>query len=81
MLLAVAGWLLAVPLGLAVAGALCADGPEGRPDGVFVANDIMAFGVIDGLRRAGVAIPGDTSLVGFDDLPQARWMASSKAAC
>jgi DNA-binding LacI/PurR family transcriptional regulator len=60
--------------GLAVAAALCADGPARRPDGVFVANDIMAFGVIDGLRRAGVAIPGDTSLVGFDDLPQARWI-------
>jgi DNA-binding LacI/PurR family transcriptional regulator len=60
--------------GLAVADALGAEGPAQRPDGVFVANDIMAFGVIDGLRRAGVEIPRDTSLVGFDDLPQARWI-------
>jgi len=44
-------------------------------DGIFVANDIMAFGVIDGLRRAGVVIPRDVSVVGFDDLPEARWSA------
>lgn len=44
-------------------------------DGIFVANDVMAFGVLDGLRRGGVHVPRDLSLVGFDDLPQAQWRA------
>jgi DNA-binding LacI/PurR family transcriptional regulator len=60
--------------GLAAAAVLCVDGAANCADGIFVANDIMAFGVIDGLRRAGVAIPVGTSIVGFDDLPQARWI-------
>jgi DNA-binding LacI/PurR family transcriptional regulator len=59
--------------GLAVAERLLAT--QRSFDGIFVANDIMAFGVIDGLRRAGIAIPRDVSVVGFDDLPEARWSA------
>jgi LacI family transcriptional regulator len=38
------------------------------PDAVVCANDQMAIGVLRGLQRAGVAIPRDVALTGFDDL-------------
>ena len=38
-----------------------------RSTAVFCANDMLALGVFDGLRDAGISIPGDLSLVGFDD--------------
>jgi DNA-binding LacI/PurR family transcriptional regulator len=45
-----------------------------RPDGVFCANDILAIGFMDGARREfGLDIPGDLSVVGFDDIAMARW--------
>ena len=36
---------------------------------VFCVNDMVAFGVIAELRRSGVRIPEDLSVVGFDDIP------------
>ncbi|MFD1910786.1 LacI family DNA-binding transcriptional regulator [Halodurantibacterium flavum] len=44
-------------------------------DAVFCVNDLMAFGLIDRLRRAGRTIPRDLSVIGFDDLPESRWGA------
>lgn len=38
-----------------------------RPDGVFVSADILAAGLCVGLRGKGVRIPGDISVIGFDD--------------
>lgn len=38
------------------------------PSAIFVANDEMAFGVINELRRLGRDVPADVSVVGFDDL-------------
>ena len=35
---------------------------------VFVANDEMAFGAINELRRMGLDVPGDLSITGFDDI-------------
>ena len=45
-----------------------------RPDAVFVANDHMAFPVIDLLRQEfGLRVPEDVSIVGYDDVPEAGW--------
>ncbi|MGI9608274.1 MAG: LacI family DNA-binding transcriptional regulator [Acidimicrobiales bacterium] len=46
--------------------------PE-RPDAVMVAGDELAFGVVDGLGAAGLRVPHDLLLTGFDGLPQASW--------
>ncbi len=39
---------------------------------VFAANDRMALGLVHGLHSRGVCVPGDVSVVGFDDVPDAR---------
>jgi len=47
-----------------------------RPDAIFVGNDHMAFGVMDALRyRCGASVPGDVSVVGYDDVQAAAWEA------
>ena len=42
-----------------------------HPDGVFAASDMMAVGAIRAIREAGLSIPEDISVVGYDDLPVA----------
>ena len=44
-----------------------------RPTAVFAASDQMAMGVYEAVRQRGLRVPEDLSVVGFDDLPQARW--------
>ncbi|WP_159774307.1 LacI family DNA-binding transcriptional regulator [Streptomyces sp. HM190] len=43
------------------------------PTAVFVCSDRMALGVYEALSERGLRIPDDISVVGFDDLPEARW--------
>ncbi len=45
-----------------------------RPTAIFAASDDMAIGAIRALHEAGLRIPHDVSVVGFDDLPSAQWM-------
>ena len=45
-----------------------------RPDAIFAGNDSMAIGAIGGLREAGVRVPEDVAVVGFDDIPIARYL-------
>lgn len=48
-----------------------------RPDftAVFAANDLMAIGLMHGFRDAGLRVPDDISVVGFDDIPVAAHVA------
>jgi LacI family transcriptional regulator len=55
------------------AGVLLANGPQ-LPDAVFAANDMMALGCLFAFNQAGVAVPGQVALVGFDDIPLARYV-------
>jgi DNA-binding LacI/PurR family transcriptional regulator len=51
------------------------DRPD-HPDAVFVANDHMAFGVMDVIRfELGLSVPNDVLVVGYDDVPTAAWPA------
>ncbi|MEO1287353.1 MAG: LacI family DNA-binding transcriptional regulator [Chloroflexota bacterium] len=40
-----------------------------EPDGIFVQSDWMAMGVIRAIQEAGLHVPEDIAVVGFDDLP------------
>ena len=42
--------------------------------GVLAFNDLVAMGLISALTEAGIAIPGAVSVVGFDDIPFARYV-------
>lgn len=41
------------------------------PDAVFVSSDLMAVGAQRAIREAGLMVPEDIALIGFDDLPEA----------
>lgn len=46
-----------------------------RPTAVFAANDAMAIGCLAGLQSAGVSVPEEIAVTGFDDIPFARYSA------
>jgi len=56
--------------GLASTEAILRQGPP--PTAIFAANDHVALGVLEQLRRSAVRVPEDCSVVGFDDLPDAQ---------
>lgn len=41
------------------------------PTAIFAANDLSALGAIAAIREAGLAVPADISVIGFDDIPAA----------
>lgn len=46
-----------------------------RPTAIFAANDSMAVGALRAVREAGLRIPEDVAVVGFDDIPIAEYMS------
>ena len=45
----------------------------GGPSGIVAYNDLAAIGVLRGLHSRGIAVPGEVSVVGFDDIEPASW--------
>ncbi|QXD16443.1 LacI family transcriptional regulator [Rhodocaloribacter litoris] len=45
-----------------------------RPDAVFVASDIQALGALKALQEAGLQVPRDMGLVGFDDIVVSKYV-------
>jgi LacI family repressor for deo operon, udp, cdd, tsx, nupC, and nupG len=62
--------------GLTVDGAILATrellAGDPRPTAIFCANDEMAMGCIHEIKSRGLRVPGDISVVGFDDTRYAR---------
>ncbi|AQZ61856.1 Transcriptional regulator, LacI family [[Actinomadura] parvosata subsp. kistnae] len=46
--------------------------PE-RPTAIVAGNDEIAVGVLAAAKELGIAVPGELSVTGFDDTPQAQW--------
>jgi LacI family transcriptional regulator len=55
-----------------VAAAELLAGPD-RPTVLFCGNDVVAYGALNAAHRAGLRVPEDLSVIGFDDLPEAAW--------
>jgi LacI family xylobiose transport system transcriptional regulator len=49
--------------------------PAGRPTAIFALNDLQALGVYQAARDLRLHIPDDLSVIGFDDIPTARWFS------
>lgn len=47
---------------------------DARPTAVFAANDAMAIGALRAFREAGLDVPADLALAGFDDILVARYV-------
>jgi LacI family transcriptional regulator len=45
-----------------------------RPTAVFASNDSMAIGALSALGEEGIPVPDDMAVVGFDDIPIARYV-------
>lgn len=45
-----------------------------RPTAIFVANDIMALGAIYAIQEAGLKVPADIAIVGYDDRDFSAWI-------
>ncbi|CAM5734200.1 LacI family transcriptional regulator [Streptomyces badius] len=48
-----------------------------RPDAVFAYNDLIAIGAMRTITEHGLAIPDDIAVVGFDDIEESRYGATT----
>jgi DNA-binding LacI/PurR family transcriptional regulator len=48
---------------------------EGAATAVFVGNDQMSLGVLHAAHEAGVRVPEELSVIGFDDIPEAAYFS------
>ena len=45
------------------------------PEAIFAGNDILAMGILQGIKEKGLSVPEDIAVIGFDDIPYASWPA------
>ena len=45
------------------------------PEAVIAGNDILAMGILQGIKEKGLSVPEDIAVIGFDDIPYASWPA------
>jgi LacI family transcriptional regulator len=57
--------------GMAAAHSLLDESP--RPTAIVCANDVLALGALSAARQAGLRVPEDLTIVGFDDIAVAGW--------
>ena len=70
------GWVVEGNLSIEGAGHACnqlLEHPD-RPTAVFCANDEMALGCMHQIKKQGLSVPGDISVMGFDDIRYAGVM-------
>lgn len=48
---------------------------KARPDGILALSDVLAVGVLHAIRRAGLRVPEDIAVVGYDEQPFAPYLA------
>jgi LacI family transcriptional regulator len=48
-----------------------------KPTAIFASNDAMAIGALSALRDAGIQVPGEMALAGFDDVPMGPYLTPS----
>lgn len=63
--------------GIKLAPIIAQDIKDGVVDAAFVANDLMAIGLMHGLKAEGIEIPKDFGIIGFDNLPFAAYVSPS----
>lgn len=51
-----------------------------RPDAVLCFNDLLALGAVHALRQAGLAVPRDVAVAGFDDIEESRYAGLTTVA-
>lgn len=51
------------------------------PDAIFCLNDAMAIGMLGELKRAGLSVPGDVALGGYDNVEAAAHLSLTSVAC
>ena len=44
-----------------------------HPEALIAGNDLLALGIILGIREKGLKVPDDMAVIGFDDIPTASW--------
>ena len=50
------------------------------PTAIFAGSDLQAFGAIAAASAAGLRVPEDLSVVGYDDIALSRWLSPPKKA-
>ncbi|HEX4055799.1 MAG TPA: LacI family DNA-binding transcriptional regulator [Tepidisphaeraceae bacterium] len=51
------------------------------PDAIFCFNDAMAIGMVNEFHRAGLSVPGDVAMAGYDNVDAAAHLSLTSVAC